>query len=76
MVKVDVRLKIIVMIPLVRTMSRVIQWSKLKLMVEKYTDYEEVVTDAKKSNTRSDKSKVMTKEIIYSKLNPTHPSGV
>ena len=41
----------------------------------KYTDYEEVITDAKMSNTRSDKSKA-TKEIIYSKLHPTHPSGV
>ena len=41
----------------------------------KYTDYEEVVTDAKKSNSQSDKSKA-TKEIIYSKLHPTHPSGV
>ena len=40
-----------------------------------YTDYEEVVTDARKSNTQSDKSKA-TKEIIYSKLHPTHPSGV
>ena len=40
-----------------------------------YTDYEEVVTDAKKNTTQSDKSKV-TKEIIYSKLHPTHPSGV
>ena len=40
-----------------------------------YTDYEEVVTDAKKSTTQSDKSKA-TKEIIYSKLHPTHPSGV
>ena len=41
----------------------------------KYTDYEEVVTDAKKSNSQSDKSKA-TKEILYSKLHPTHPSGV
>ena len=49
---------------------------KVEANGRKYTDYEEVVTDAKKSNTRSDKSKVMTKEIIYSKLNPTHPSGV
>ena len=40
-----------------------------------YTDYEEVVTNVKKSTTQSDKSKV-TKEVIHSKLHPTHPSGV
>ena len=48
---------------------------KVEANGKEYTDYEEVVFDAKKNNTQSDKSKA-TKEIIYSKLHPTHPSGV
>ena len=45
---------------------------KVEANGREYTDYEEVVTDTKKSTTQSDKSKA-TKEI---KLHPTHPSGV
>ena len=48
---------------------------KVEANGREYTDYEEVITDSKKSTTRSDESKA-TKEIIYSKLHPTHPSGV
>ena len=48
---------------------------KVEANGKEYTDYEEVITDSKKSTTQSDESKA-TKEIIYSKLHPTHPSGV
>ena len=48
---------------------------KVEANGREYTDYEDVVTDARKSNTQSDKSKT-TKEIIYLNLHPTHPSGV
>ena len=50
-------------------------YSMVKVEAREYTDYEEVVTDAKKNNTQSDKSKA-TKELIYSKIHPTHPSGM
>ena len=45
---------------------------KVKDNGREYTDYEEAVADA---TTQSDKSKA-TKGIVYSKLHPTHPSGV
>ena len=49
---------------------------KVEANGREYTDYEEVVTDAKKSSTQSDKSKVTKEKIYYSKHQPTHPSGV
>ena len=48
---------------------------KVEANGKEYTDYEEVITDTKQSTIRADKSKA-TKEIVYSKLHPTHPSGV
>ena len=44
-------------------------------MVENTLTMKMLLLMPKKNNTQSDKSKV-TKEIIYSKLHPTHPSGV
>ena len=49
---------------------------KVEANGKEYTDYEDVVTDAKKSNTQSDKSKVTEGKKYYSNHQPTHPSGV
>ena len=68
MVKVDVRLKTIVMIPFMRTMSHVIQWSKLKLMVENTQTMKKLLLMPKRvvlsqTSQRSQRKKYTTQNI-------------